>query len=145
MRLKLNRWLSLGLLILFIIALYAFNDTAVVPFVLDVANSTLYLKETEDDDPLGEVRNARTDVALLHCENEVREGRGGAAVPSASEREYKAWSLGDLTYIIKASVDLPGENGALARYRYACKIHWNGKEMNDAGNWSVYGADVNEG
>jgi hypothetical protein len=136
---------SLGLLILFIIALYAFNDKAVVPFILDVANSTLYLKETEDDDPLGEVRNARTDVALLRCENEVREGRGAAAVLSAAEREYKAWSLGDLTYIINASVDLPGENGAPARYRYACKIHWNGKEMNDAGNWSVYGTDVNEG
>lgn len=145
MRLKLNKWLSLSLLVLFIIALYAFNDTAVVPFVLDVANSSLYLKETEDDDPLGEVRNARTDVALLHCENEVREGRGAAVVPSAAEREYKAWSLGDLTYIINASVDLPGENGVPARYRYACKIHWNGKDMNNAGNWSVYGTDVNEG
>lgn len=142
---RLNRWVSLALLVAFVIALYVFNDKAVVPFILEVTKSTLYLKETEDDDPLGEVRNARTDLAQLHCENQLRDNRGAAAVPSATDTAYKAWSIGDFTYVIKAAVELPGENGAPAHYRYACKIHWNAKEMNDARNWSVYGMDVNEG
>jgi hypothetical protein len=142
---RLNRWVSLALLVAFIVVLYLSLNKAVVPFIEEVAQSSLYMKETEDDDPLGEVRNTRTDVAQLHCENQLREDRGAAAVPSGTDTAYKAWSIGDFTYVIKASVELPGENGTPARYHYACKIHWNAKEMNDAGNWSVYGMDVNEG
>jgi len=144
-KLKLNRWVSLALLVLFIISLYVVNDKAVVPFILDVANSTLYLKETADDDPLGEIRNARTDAAQLHCENQLRKDQGAAAVPSATDPAYKAWSIGDFTYVIKGSLDLPGESGEGAHFRYACKIHWNAKDMNDADNWSVFGMDVNNG
>lgn len=144
-KLKLNRWVSLALLVAFIIALYVFNDKAVVPFILDVAQSSLYMKETQDDDPLGEIRNARTDAAQLHCENQLRDDQGAAAVRTPTDTAYKAWSIGDFTYVIKGSVELPGENGKPVGYRYACKIHWNNKEMNDPENWSVYGMDVNQG
>jgi hypothetical protein len=84
-------------------------------------------------------------MAQLHCENELREDHDAAAALTATDSGYKAWSIGDFTYIIKAGVDLPGENGAPTHYLYACKIHWNGTEMNDAGNWSIYGLDVSEG
>lgn len=143
MKLKLNKWVSLGLLVVFTVTLYLFNDKAVVPFILEVANSALYLKETQDDDPLGDVRNARTAAAQLRCENHLREDRDAAAVQVAPDSGYQAWSIGDFTYVVKAGVELPGEDGAPARYRYACKIHWNAREMNDPDNWSVYGMDVN--
>jgi hypothetical protein len=144
-KLKLNRWVSLGLLVVFIVALYLSLNKAIVPFMEEVAQSTLYMKETQDDDPLGEIRNARTDLGQLHCENELREDQDAAVVNASSDPSYKAWSVGDFTYVIKASVELQGENGAPVQFRYACKIHWNGKEMNDPDNWSIYGLDVNKG
>lgn len=143
--LKLKWWVSLGLLVAFIIALYLSLNKAIVPFIEEVAQSTLYMKETKDDDPLGEIRNARTELAQLRCENELRDDQGAAAVPSSTDTTYKAWSIGDFTYVIKSAVELPGENGAPVRYRYACKIHWNAKDMNDPDNWSIYGMDVNKG
>lgn len=139
---KLNRWVSLGLLLVFIIALYLSLNKLVVPFLEEVAESSLYLKETADDDPLGEIRNARTDVAQLNCENQAREEQGAATVPSSTDANYKAWSIGDFTYVIKGTVELAGENGQPTRYRYACKIHWNTKEMGDPDNWSIYGMDI---
>ncbi|HLF98108.1 MAG TPA: hypothetical protein VI457_13270 [Methylococcaceae bacterium] len=144
-KLKLNRWVSLGLLVVFIIALYLSLNKAVVPFIEEVAQSSLYMKETTDDDPLGEIRNARTDQAQLHCENQLREDQGAAAVPTSTDTNYKAWSIGDFTYVIKGSLDLAGENGEPGHYRYACKIHWNGKDMTDPDNWSTYGMDISKG
>lgn len=144
-KLKLNRWVSLALLVAFIFALYLSLNKVVVPFIEEVAQSSLYMKETADDDPLGEIRNARTDAAQLHCENQLRKDQGAAAVPSATDTAYKAWSIGDFTYVIKGAFDLPAENGELAHFRYACKIHWNAEDMNDADNWSVFGMDVNKG
>lgn len=142
---KLNRWVSLSLLLLFVVALYVSLNKLFVPFIEQVASSSLFLKETENDDPLGDVRNERTDVAALHCENSIRDDEDISPVSTASDTDYKAWSLGDFTYVIKAQSTGTPEGGDPAHYRYACKIHWNGQDMADPGNWSIQGMDLNKG
>lgn len=134
------------LLIVFVIGLYVFTMKGIVPFALDVAKSGLFLKETEDD-PVGELHNARTYAALLHCENQLRDDRGQptASSPSAAESDYKAWGLGDHVYVIKAAIDLPGADNALVRSNVTCKIQYQGGEQGDVSNWSILGVSVDGG
>lgn len=127
-------------LVLLVGCLYVITMKFVMPFVMDVVSSDLFFKQTEDD-PVGELQNNRTYMGLLHCENQLRadQGLSEATRPSAGESEYKAWGLGDHTYVIKAMLDVPGPDKNLVRTNVGCKIKYEGGEEADAKNWSIIG------
>lgn len=134
------------LLLLFVVLLYLVTMKLVKPFVLEVMDSELYMKKTEDD-PVGELHNGRTYTALLHCENQLRadHGLGDATRPSAAEGEYKAWGLGDHIYVIKAMLDVPGPDKTPVRTSVGCKIKYEGGEEADPNNWSILGVGTDAG
>ncbi|TAN51946.1 MAG: hypothetical protein EPN21_05235 [Methylococcaceae bacterium] len=141
-----NKKLKVVLFVLFVVFLYVVTMKVIMPIVFKVMDSGLYLKKTEDD-PVGELRNARTYAALLHCENQLRESGGLARTtrPSAGEDEYKAWGLGDHTYVIKAMLDIPGQENKLVRTSVACKIKYDEGDESDPDNWSILGVGAEGG
>lgn len=128
------------LLVLLVGVFYLITMKVAMPFVLSVVDSDLFFKQTEDD-PVGELHNNRTYSGLLHCENKLRadNGLGDVTRSSAAESEYKAWGLGDHTYVIKAVLDVPGPDKSLARASVGCKIKYQGGEEADPANWSIIG------
>lgn len=127
------------LLLVFIGVLYVVTLKGVLPFVLKVADSELFLKQTEDD-PVGELHNNRTYTGLLHCENQLRNDHDLTKVtsPSAGD-DYKAWGLGDHIYLIKAALDVPEPDKSLKRTRVACKIKYQEGEEANPDSWSILG------
>lgn len=144
---KNKRLKKYALLVLFIIFLYVLTLKGVIPLVLKVVESDLFFKQTEDD-PVGELHNSRTYTALLHCENQLRADRGAspATHPTAAENEYMAWGLGDHTYVIKSTADLPANGAAqnVVRANIGCKIKYEGGAETDPANWSVIGVGTND-
>lgn len=141
-----NKKLKIALFLLFVVFLYVVTMKVILPIVFEVMESGLYLKKTEDD-PVGELHSARTYTALLHCENDVRASKGltNASRPSATEDEYKAWGLGDHTYVVKAILDVPGPDKNLVRTSVTCKIKYDDGDESDPDNWSILGMGVGGG
>jgi hypothetical protein len=133
------------LLILFIVGLYLFQNKGVIPFVTKVVESDLFFeKDLDEDEELGNIRNARTDFAFSHCKSAFKdefELGDGADMNSA---DYEAWALGNRTYLIRSSVRAPDESQKLVDKKYACKIQYTGTEESNAGSWTVSGIDFNE-
>ncbi|CAI8976570.1 hypothetical protein [Methylocaldum szegediense] len=132
---------SILFLILFIILLYVILEKAVVPFVMDVADSGLFYENEAEEEQLGSIRNERTDFALMHCKNSIKEE--GMLPDNADflDSKYDAWALGNRTYIVRSGVRvLDAEKGQVDR-KFACKIRLVENDPSDFKNWSILGID----
>jgi len=133
------------LLILFIVGLYLFQNKGVIPFVTKVVESDVFFeKDLDEDEELGNIRNARTDFAFAHCKSAFKEEFDLGDGADINSTDYEAWALGNRTYLIRSSVRAPDENQKLVDKKYACKIQYTGTEESNAGNWTVSGIDFNE-
>lgn len=133
------------LLILFIIGLYFFQNKGVIPFVTKVAESDMFFeKSLEEDEELGNIRNARTDFAFTHCKNAFKDEFELGDGADLNSSDYEAWALGNRTYLIRSSVRAPDDNQKLVEKKYACKIQYTGTEESNAASWTVGGIDFNE-
>lgn len=140
-----RRKYSALLLILFIVALYLFQNKGVIPFVTKVAESDLFFeKDLEEDEELGNIRNARTDFAFAHCKSGFKEEFELGEGADLNSSDYEAWALGNRTYLIRSSVRAPDENQKLVDKKYACKIQYTGTEESDPASWTIGGIDFNE-
>lgn len=139
-KLKVLTWL------LFIVFLYVVTIRLVIPFVIKVLDSPLILKQTEDD-PVGELHTPRTYLGLLHCENQLRADHGldERTSPSVAEDAYKAWGLGDHTYVIKAKLDVPGPDKKPVLTDVVCKIKYNEGEETNPKSWTLLGVGAEGG
>lgn len=136
---------SVILLILFIIGLYLIQNKGVIPFVTKVAESDLFFeKEVEEDEEIGNIKNARTDFAFAHCKSAFKDEFEPGEATDLNSTEYEAWALGNRTYLVRSSVRMPDENQKMVEKKYACKIQYLGSEESNPGNWTVSGIDFNE-
>jgi hypothetical protein len=132
---------SILFLILFIILLYAILEKAVIPFVMDVAESELFFENAAEEEQLGNVRNERTDFALMHCKNSIKEDGMLPENADFLNSKYDAWALGNRTYIVRSGVTvMDPEKGHVDR-KFACKIRLVENDPTDFKNWSILGID----
>lgn len=144
---KIPKKYSLVLLAGFIVLLYVSLNKAIVPFVMQMMDSELFLeKEDEEPEELGKISNERTGYALTHCKNAMKEDRQVPENAIFNDNEYEAWALGGKAYLIRSHVTMPaaaGGEGPLDR-KFACKIKLEGADAGDANSWSISGIDFNE-
>ena len=139
---NLPKYLSIPLLIVFIVGLYWSLNKVFVPFVLKITASDLFFEPETEQEELGKISTERTNHAFEQCkavmksENHVPEGS------TFSESSYEAWALGGKVYLIRSQVNVPADSGR-ADKKYACKIKFAGGNLTDAANWSILGVDFN--
>ncbi len=134
-----KKTVSIILFILFVTALYVFQNTVVLPTVENVANSDLFFENTDDVAQLDGVINEKTNFALIHCNRYLSENYELGDADTFSDKDYQAWGLGGYTYVIKSHVDVPvSEQGPLKK-QYICTIKYTGGDEIDYENWSISG------
>jgi hypothetical protein len=132
---------SFILLALFVVGLYVFQNKAVLPFIMNVVESDLFVEKEKGDEQLGKISNERTALALSHCQVFMKD-RGQAPQDAVfNSDDYEAWALGNQTYLIKSYVDINRAEKGVARKAFACKIRYTGGDDADSNSWSVQGLD----
>ncbi|MGX2041122.1 hypothetical protein ACWJKU_13455 [Methylocaldum sp. MU1018] len=132
---------SLLFLFLFVILLYAFLDKAILPFVMKVVESNMFFETEAEEEQLGSVKNERTDFALMHCKNAMKEE--GLLPENADflDAKYEAWALGNRTYVIRSGVRMTDPEKGQVERKFACKMHLVENDPTDFKNWSILGID----
>lgn len=132
---------SLLFLILFIILLYVVLEKAILPFVMNVVESDVFFEEETEAELLGNVRNERTDFALMHCKNSMKEEEIVPEDADFLDGKYDAWALGNRTYIIRSGVRVTDPEKGMVEKKFACKIRLVENDPTDFKNWSILGID----
>lgn len=132
---------SLLFLILFIILLYVVLEKAILPFVMNVVESDVFFEEETEAELLGNVKNERTDFALMHCKNSMKEDEIVPENADFPDGKYDAWALGNRTYIIRSGVRVTDPEKGMVEKKFACKIRLVENDPTDFKNWSILGID----
>ena len=133
---------SFVLLILFIIAVYVFQNEAVIPFVIKVVNSDLFTKETEDVAQLDPINTDKTRMALLHCNHYLKQNYEVDSSTLLSQGDHKAWTLGDKTFLVQSHIDfVDTASNQTIRKLFVCKIHQVGEDETNYENWEILAFD----
>ncbi|QSA99070.1 hypothetical protein JWZ97_07645 [Methylococcus sp. EFPC2] len=137
---------SLLLLAGFIVLLYVSLNKVIVPFVMKVMDSELFLEKEDEEEPeeLGKISNERSGYAFLHCKQAVKEEKSIPENSIFNDKDYEAWALGGKAYLIRGHVTLPAGGEGPADRKFGCKIKLEGKDAADAASWSILGVDFNE-
>lgn len=143
---KVPRKYSLVLLFGFVLLLYVSLNKVIVPFVMKVMDSELFLEKEDEEEPeeLGKISNERTGYAFMHCKQAVKEEKGIPENAIFNDKDYEAWALGGKAYLIRSRVTLPAGGEGPGERKFACKIRLTGGDASDADNWSLLGIDFNE-
>ncbi len=132
-----------ALFVVSLIALIAFQAKVIMPLVLDVVASDLFLNDApteKDKSQSGQMLGYAFDQCNIYISSEVDSD----VSVSYSTEPLNAWDIGGHQYVINANIDLMPESGSPLTARYVCRIKFSGDEMNQAeftnvDNWSVDG------
>ena len=138
-----KKTVSIILFILFVTALYVFQNTVVIPTVTNIANSEFFFENTEDEAQLDGIINEKTNFALLHCHRYLSENFELGEADTFSDKDYQAWGLGGYTYVIKSHIDVPISEQGPTRKPFICTIKYTGGDDVEYANWSVSGFNYN--
>jgi glutamate formiminotransferase len=140
---NLPKFVSVPLLIIFIIGLYWSLNRVVVPFVLKVVASDVFFETDTEQEELGKISNERTGFAFSQCKTAMKEANHVPEGSRFADADYEAWALGGKMYLIRSHVNVTSDAGMVDK-KYACKIKFAGGDLADAGNWSILGIDFND-
>ena len=133
-----HKIISIGLLILFIVALYVLLIKGVTPFVQEVATSDLFLEKTDDTtEKFTSVKNQKTQIALAHCIQYLHDNYDLAPSNLVNDKEYTAWALGGYMYVIKSYVDIETAPEGPSSKLFACRIQYKGGDEFKMENWDI--------
>jgi hypothetical protein len=132
-----------ALFIVCLIALIAFQAKVIMPWVMDVVASDLFLNDEpteQEKSESGQMLGYAFDQCNLYISSEVDSD---VSVSYASDA-LNSWDIGGHQYVINANIDLMPENGSPLTARYVCRIKFTGDDSNqaeftNADNWSVSG------
>jgi hypothetical protein len=141
---KLPKPVSVIGLLLFIVLLYVTLQKVITPFVMAVVGSELFFEKDEEQEELGKISNARSDQAFVQCKAVMMAEKHVPEGSRFNDKEYEAWALGGRTYLIRSNVTVTVPEKGQQDRKYACKIKYNGGELNDAKSWDITGVDFNE-
>ncbi len=132
-----------ALFIVCLIALITFQAKVIMPWVLDVVASDLFLNDApteEEKSESGQMLSYAFDQCNLYISSEVDSD----VSVSYSTGALNSWDIGGHEYVINANIDLMPENGSPLTARYVCRIKFTGDdsdqmEFTNVDNWSVSG------
>lgn len=127
------------LLIAFIVGLYFFQNKAVMPFVEQVVESDAF-----DADTAEVTDKDRSELALTHCVEFVRENLGLDHILQFRTDESKAWEIASGRYLISSYVLEQDDSGKQVRKNFACNVQYKGGDETDQSNWALQGLDVRD-
>ncbi len=133
-----NKFIKLGTLLIFLVAAYVFLIVGVRPFVEDIASSDLFLVVT--DDPAKKyflLENEKTRLALIHCNQYFQENFDVETTAEPTENDYRAYALGNYSYMINATIDGFDSNGSNVNHKIVCKIQYMEGDELKYENWEV--------
>lgn len=136
-----KRTVSFLVFILFVTALYVFQNTAVRPFIIAVASSDFFLTDDDDSPSPQGIVSEKTKTGLIHCHRYVGENFDLDDSAAFSDTDYKAWGLGGYGYLIRSQVEMTDEAGRRVRKLFSCKIQYTGGDEFKYENWLVSGLD----
>lgn len=135
---------SLLLWAVYVIALYVILNKAVVPFVLSVANSELFVGDASQGGEPTQVHDDRTAMALLQCNRFVQDKFDEKATLAFENAAYQAWDIGFGRFLIKSQVDVTEPNAATIRKNYVCELKHTGGDLAEHSNWKLQGLSLTD-
>jgi hypothetical protein len=117
----------------------------IMPLVLDVVESDLFLVENKDQASQLPVSTPLTDLAFMHCNNYIKSELGPDVSITFPKKPLNVWTLGNFHYVVSAELSIITESSNTSTRKYACRIDYNNGENEegalDFDNWSIEGVD----
>jgi hypothetical protein len=137
---------SLLILIAGLAVLIYTQQKFIMPFVLDVVKSDLFLVESKDQASQLPVSTSLTDLAYLHCNSHIKSEFGSDLSLSFPEKAINVWTLGNYHYVVNGEVNVTlNDTSTSNTKKYVCRIDYdNGDNQEGAlefDNWSIEGID----
>jgi hypothetical protein len=128
------------------LALLIFTQkTIIMPWVLDVVGSDLFLVKNKDLASQEPISNSLTELAFKHCNDYIKSEADSDITITFPIKALNAWSLGNYHYVVNAEITTNSKDGSNHKYKYACRIDYkNGddtKGVPEYDNWSIQGVD----
>lgn len=125
------------------IGLIVFQREVVMPLVLEVVKSDLFLSDTDDIGSNYPVSDSMTNFANMHCNHYITDKLGKDLQVNFTEKPLNAWTLGNYTYLINSELSIVDTEGRPLIKKFVCRISYKpGSQIDgapDYTNWSVYG------
>lgn len=132
---------------IFTICLFTYKGA--VPLAYQAAQSSLFMKDTEDEGSREATTNEHTDSAFNQCNEFIKDKLGSTKTIGFSPKPINAWGLGDYEYLINADATISDNSNPATTERYACRIHYDkGNDstgLSNKDNWSILGVSGIEG
>jgi len=135
-------------LVLFVfgaLALLVFQSKAIMPLVLDVVSSDLFLKDDEANLNFDYTPDQMHGYAFDQCNNYIVNDLDSDEISASFTSEpVNTWDYPNHEYIINADIILNPANAQSFTRRYACQIKYTSNssdptELTNPDNWSIVG------
>lgn len=131
------------LVVIALIALLVFQYKLVMPFVLEIVSSDLFLEDTGDEKNQASANTFMTDSAFGQCNSYIADELFPELSVTFSEKPLNAFSLGGFQYLVNADLEITPSDSTPYTRRYACRIKYlNNKDttgLSDITNWDIEG------
>lgn len=129
------------LLLVAFVALILFTHKVIMPLVMDVVKSDLFLTDSKDLGDPYVISTPMTDLAHMNCNQYISEELGSDKQIEFSDKPTNAWNIGDNRYVINSEIEYIDDNDQPTTQKYVCRIHYSEDDGGAANyeNWSVYG------
>ena len=123
------------------VGLILFTHKVVLPFVMDVVKSDLFLTDSDDLGGRYIISTPMTDLAHMNCNQYISEELGTDKHIEFTDKPTNAWNIGDNQYVINSEIEFIDDNERPTIEKYVCRIHYSNDDGGPANyeNWSVYG------
>ena len=126
-------------------ALLAFQSKLVMPWVLKIVASDLFLEDTGDPGSQIPVSTDMTHFAFEQCNANVVKNLGANFSITFPKEPINSWAIGNYEYMINAEINITSAAtpSATTTKRYVCNIRYKNKSdktgVADAQNWILDG------
>lgn len=121
----------------------------IMPLVLGVVGSDLFLVENNDLPSQEPISNSLTELAFQHCNSYIKDKADSDLTVTIPKKPLNVWSLGNYHYVVNAEISASSKDSPNKIYKYVCRIDYkNGDDTQGAAefdNWSIQGVDGIDG
>jgi hypothetical protein len=125
--------------------LILFQQKVIMPLVLDVVKSDLFLKENKDLASQIPITSSLTNLAFIHCNTFIKADLGSDTSITFPDKPLNVWTLGNYHYVVNAEINVSKDSATPITKKYACRIDYkNGDDEEGSAeydNWSIEGVD----
>lgn len=139
---------KIALFVITLVALLALQSQLVMPWVLNVVASDLFLEDSGDAGSQTPVSTDMTRFAFAQCNSYAARNLGEKFSIVFPKEPINSWAMGNYEYLINADIQVTPAGAVSTTKRYACDIKYKNKGdksgLSDSDNWSVIGLGLND-